>query len=68
MKRAQFIARLRRLARKQGLPLTIIEKRGKGSHITVALGGRRTILKSGELQPGYVRVVLRQLGLPPGAL
>ncbi len=68
MRRAQFIARLRRLARKQGLHLTITEKRGKGSHITVTLGRRRTILKSGELQPGYARVVLRQLGLPPGAL
>ncbi len=68
MKRDQFIARLRRLARKQGLPLTITEKRGKGSHITVALGARRTIVKSGELQPGYVRVLLRQLRLPPGAL
>ncbi len=40
----------------------------RGSHITVKLGTRRTIVKSGELQPGYVRVVLRQLGLPPGAL
>ena len=68
MKRDQFTARLRRLARKQGLHLTITEERGKGSHITVKLGGRRTIVKSGELQPGYVRVLLRQLGLPPGAL
>ncbi len=68
MTRAQFLSRLRRFARKQGLQLTITEKRGKGSHITVKLGTRRTIVKSGELQPGYVRVVLRQLGLPPGAL
>lgn len=68
MRRAQFIARLRRLARKQGAALTIDEGRGKGSHMTVTLGARFTIVKSGELKPGYVRVLLRQLGLPPGAL
>ena len=68
MMRTQFLARLRGYVRKKGLHLTVTEKRGKGSHITVAIGARRSIVKSGELKPGYVRVVLKQLGLPPGAI
>ena len=68
MTRAQFLARLRRYARRQNLDLTIEEGRGKGSHITVALGDARTIVKSGELRPGYVQAVLKQLGLPRGTI
>jgi len=68
MTRSQFLSRVRRLARQQDLQLTIEEGRGKGSHITVTLGSYRTIVKSGELKPGYVQVVLKQLGLPRDAI
>lgn len=68
MTRTQFLSRLRCYARRQGLYLAIEEDRGKGSHITVTLGSLFTIVKSGELKPGYVRVVLKQLGLPRDAI
>ena len=68
MKREQFLSRLRRYCRKKGLALRVDEERGKGSHTTVYVGERLTILKSGDLSPLEVRTILKQLDLPPGAL
>ncbi len=67
MKRAQFVRRLRRHCRKHGLDVSVDAARGKGSHVTVRVADRRTFLKDGELAPGYVRLILRQLGLPEDA-
>ena len=67
MKRAQFLRRLRRYCRNHGLTVSVDAARGKGSHVTVQIGARRTIVKDGELAPGYVRLILRQLGLPDDA-
>jgi hypothetical protein len=41
---------------------------GKGSHVKVYVDGRATIVKSGELSPVYVGVVLKQLGIPKDAI
>ncbi len=68
MKRDQFLSRLRRHARKNGLAFGVVKSRGKGSHVTVTLGARRTIVKGGELKPGYIALIVRQLGLPGGVL
>lgn len=68
MKREQFLSRLRQYCRKQGLPFRINEERGKGSHVTVYVGGLFTIVQAGELKPFHVTRVLKQLGLPPDAL
>ncbi len=68
MKRDQFLSRLRRHARKNGLPFRVDRLRGKGSHVTVYVGTARTIVKAGELNPGYVKVLLKQLRLPPDAI
>jgi hypothetical protein len=68
VKREQFLSRLRRYCRKNGLSMTVDVERGKGSHVTVEIVGRMTIVKSGELTPGYVALLLKQLGLPRGAL
>lgn len=67
VKRGRFISRLRRYARKNGLPFRLERQRGKGSHITVYVGDKRSIVKSGELKPGHVAALLKQLGLPPDA-
>ena len=67
MKRDQFMRRLRRHCRKHGLTVSVDAARGKGSHVTLRVAGRRTIVKDGELAPGYIRMLLRQLGLPEGA-
>jgi hypothetical protein len=64
VKRDDLVRELRRIAKAKGLPpLEVTENRGKGSHIRVKLGNRRTIIKSGELTPLYVRLVKKQLGV-----
>ncbi len=65
MKRDRFLSRIRRHARNCGLDLKVNRSRGKGSHVTVTLGTRRTIVKSGELKPRYVKLLLKQLGIRP---
>ena len=68
MKRDRFLSRLRRYCRKQNLNYEVDQARGKGSHITVFVGDRRTVVKGGELTPGYVALLLKQLRLPLDAL
>ncbi|CAN7734161.1 hypothetical protein [Neorhizobium tomejilense] len=63
MKREQFLRELRKIAKDQDLELEIFEDKGKGSHYRVKLNGRITTIKSGELTPGYVRLIKKQLGL-----
>ncbi len=65
MKRSRFLSRLRHYAREHGLDFEVDKSRGKGSHVTVTLGTKRTIVKSGELKPGYVKILLKQLGARP---
>jgi mRNA interferase HicA len=60
--RDDFLRELRALARKKGLPLEVDTKQGKGSHIAVRLGGRRTIVPQ-TLKKGTKRAILKQLGL-----
>jgi hypothetical protein len=63
VKRDDLIRELRRIAKEKGLTFEVTENRGKGSHYRVKLGGRRTIIKSGELTPLYVKLVKKQLGI-----
>ncbi len=68
MKRDRFTSRLRRYARKNGLGYRLVKRAGKGAHYVVYVGERRTTVKAGELSPGYVRLLLKQLRLPPNAV
>ena len=63
MMREQLLSALRRWCRRNGRTLRIDTIAGKGSHIKVYVGARATIVKSGELSPLYVQVVLKQLGI-----
>ena len=63
MKREQFLRLLRREARKLELEFRVEKAEGKGSHYRVYLGNRVSTIKSGELRPGYVKLIRRQLGL-----
>ena len=63
MKRDDLIRELRKIAKERGVTFTVTENRGKGSHYRVKLGNKRTIIKSGELNPIYVRLVKKQLGV-----
>ena len=68
MTRGQFLRRLRKYCRKSGLTISVEESRGKGSHVTVEVENRRTIVKGGELSPIYIKLVLRQLDIPDGTV
>lgn len=63
MKREALIRELRALARKSGKHFEVARDHGKGSHYRVTFGSRFTIIKSGELKPGYVTLVKKQLGI-----
>lgn len=52
---------LREAARRLGKSFEVIENRGKGSHYRVRLGEKFTTIKSGELTPGCVRLIKKQL-------
>ena len=62
MKR-ELLRLLRREARRLELDFRVEKAEGKGSHYRVYIGKRLSTVKSGELKPGYVRLIRRQLGL-----
>lgn len=65
MKGNELIKRLQHYAKARGLRCEIDEKRGKGSHITLYLGDKTTILRNpkDELKTGTFHAILKQLGL-----
>jgi mRNA interferase HicA len=65
MKGAEFIQRVQRYAKAQGLACRVDQKRGKGSHVTLYLGDRLTIVRNpkDELKTGTLHAMLKQLGL-----
>ena len=65
MKRNQFLRLLKDECDALGFILEIRRSEGKGSHYRAYVGRHYTIVKSGELSPGYMNVVRKQLGLKP---
>jgi len=63
MKREQLLRELRQLAKETDKEFEVYEDKGKGSHYRVKFNGRFTTVKSGELTPGYVRLIKKQLGI-----
>jgi len=53
------------LARTHGLSCRLDEKRGKGSHVTLYLGERVTIVRNpkDELKTGTLHAMCKQLGI-----
>jgi len=64
----EFLRRLKQYGRQRGLQVVLDEKRGKGSHATVFLGERYTVLKDRkkELGKGLLRAMLSDLGVDSG--
>ena len=62
---AEFTKKIRALARAKRLPYRLDASRGKGSHGTLYLGNRFTIIKDRkkEIGPGLLASVLSDLGL-----
>jgi mRNA interferase HicA len=63
MRREALIRELRRYARKRGLHFAVIADKGKGSHCRIEVGDKYTFCKSGEIKPGYVALIKKQLGI-----
>ena len=59
----QFVRRARRYARRNGLEFDFDPDHGKGSHGTLRLGQRQAQVKHGEIKPGLLLTMLRQLGI-----
>lgn len=63
MTREALLRELRKIARSNDWDLEVFTDKGKGSHYRVTMNGKMTTIKSGELTPGYVRIVKQQLGI-----
>ena len=63
MKRDALLRQLRREARELDVDFRVEKAEGKGSHYRVYFGNRVSTIKSGDLKPGYVKLIRRQLGL-----
>jgi mRNA interferase HicA len=64
---AEFLRKIKALGDRRGIPVSLVSKRGKGSHAVLYFGSARTVLQDlkRELPDGTVRAMLRQLGLSP---
>ena len=65
MKGSEFVRKVQALARTHGLSCRLDEKRGKGSHVTLYLGERVTIVRNpkDELKTGTLHAMCKQLGI-----
>ncbi len=66
MKGAEFIRRMRKLGRQNGVAVRFVPARGRGSHGILYYGNGRTVVKDRkkELDKKAWRSMLAQLGLP----
>ena len=65
MKHSELMKLLKRHAKASGLPFDEVRGRGKGGHIEVHLGSRKTVIphSKGEMPTGTVNAILKQLGV-----
>ena len=65
MKGSELIRRVQRYAKENNFECRVDEKRGKGSHVTLYLGEKLTIVRNpkDELKTGTFNAMLKQLGL-----
>ena len=70
VKGGEFLRKVKRVARRRKLSFRWVPERGSGSHGTLYLGGRLTIVKDlkKELGPGLLADMCKQLGLHKGDL
>ena len=61
----ELLKRLKKIAKERRLQLQLVRERGKGSHGTLYLGNRYTIMKDRkkEIGPGLLKKILTDLGL-----
>ena len=59
----EFIRRARRYARRTGRDFRLDKRRGKGSHVSLYMGDRDTIVKHGEIHKGALYSMLKDLDI-----
>ena len=66
----EFIERVTELGRRRRVPIRVDAKRGKGSHVTLYYGDRKTVVndRRKDIGPGLLAAMTRQLGLDTGDL
>ena len=66
----QFIDRVAALGRDRNVRVRVDAKRGKGSHVMLYYGDRKTVVKDRrrDIGPGLLAAMARQLGLDPADL
>jgi len=70
VKGAEFVRRVRNLARIRGLEVKLVESHGKGSHATLYLGTARTTVKDRkkEINDGLLNAMCSQLKISKSEL
>ena len=65
MRGNEFIRKIKKLGRKNGLYVKFVSRRGKGSHGTLFYGEKFTIVRNpkDELKTGTIHAMIEQLGL-----
>ena len=61
----EFIRRVQAIAKERRLTSRVDEKRGKGRHVTLYFGDRRTVVRNpkDELKTGTLHAMCKQLGI-----
>jgi mRNA interferase HicA len=64
MNGAEFIKKIRKAAKAKGLEIRIEQHRGKGSHVTLYIGTKFTVMKDRkkEIGTGLRDAMIKQLG------
>ena len=65
IKGREFVKRVSEPGAERAIPVRVEPKRGKGSHVTLYYGPRKTVVKDlrKEVVPGLLSAMIRQLGL-----
>lgn len=65
MRGNEFIRKIKKLGRKNGIYVKFVPRRGKGSHDTLFYGEKFTIVRNpkDELKTGTIHAMIEQLGL-----
>lgn len=68
MNQAQFIRKLKKYCRKNKIEFLWEPSEGKGSHGTVYVGTKRTLVQHGELPNFYTDDILDYFDIPRGSI
>ena len=68
MNRQQFLRKLKKHCKDNNKSYDWSSLKGKGSHGTVYVEGKKTVVQDGELSNDYIGAVLKQLGLEKSAI